>query len=420
MMIRIIKNRATTSEVDLEERATVTQELDIRSSTSLRVEKFLTNFFALIAVTVILLSLLEVASFGALRVLSKSVLERTRATRMLAAYRGQSWAPALAREEIASRERYDYQPYTIWRRHPFRGETVNIDERGLRRTYHSHCDANQYTIWMFGGSTMRGNGSPDWGTIPSQLAEFFEKAGQPVCVRNYGEGAWVSTQEVVQLMLALKSEPQRPDFVIFYDGANDTFVPYQTGRADVHMNFATIKNQFEGQRALRQGTFAYLLHTNTVQLVFSVATHLSQHAADRPVPVSDLDGLARDAVQSYLRNVDVVEGLARQYGFDYGFFWQPVLYASHKPLAGEESQILKSKTLAHLAAWCPLIYGLMQVQQRPHFYNLASAFDDTREPIFLDWCHIVMQGNRTIAERMFAVLQQHNGGERAEVKKHAS
>jgi hypothetical protein len=395
-----------------------TDSLD-QGSQRLPAQKHLLNFFATIAVTCILLVLLEILSFGALRLLSRFVFDQTKAKQILAAYRGESWAPALAREEVASRELYDYYPYIIWRRHSFRGQTVNIDEHGMRRTYYSHCDANQYTIWMFGGSTMRGNGSPDWGTIPSQLAQIFADAGQPVCVRNYGEGAWVSTQEVVQLMLALKSETRRPNYVIFYDGANDTYVPYQSGQADVHMNYTTIKNQFEAQHSLRAGSFSYLLHTNTAQLVFTLVTRISQHYTDRPIPATDLDGLARGAVQNYLGNMDVVEGLAKQYGFDYSFFWQPVLYASHKVPAGNEQQILRSKVMAHLEAWCPRVYDLMQNEHRPHFYNLSNIFDNTREPVYLDWCHIVMKGNRVIAQRMYSVLQQSHSGQE-DVKKGSS
>jgi hypothetical protein len=312
----------------------------------------------------------------------------------------------LAREEKAARQ-FAYRPYTVWRTRPFRGETVNFEADGLRRTYHSHCDAREYTIWMFGGSTMRGNGSPDWGTIPSQLAGLFEQAGQPACVRNYGEGAWVNTQEVTQLMLALKSEARKPNLVIFYDGANEAFVPYQSGSSDVHMNFDTIKNQFEGRASARRGSFAYLLHTNTAQLVFSLVIRAAQRAGDRAVPTNDPDGLARSAVNNYFANMDVVNALARQYGFDYAFFWQPVVFAGHKPLTPLEEQIRSSKKQTHLAEWCPRVYNLVAQQQRPHFYDLSSVFDNTSELLFLDWCHIIISGNHLIAQRMFEVAR-HN------------
>ena len=370
-----------------------------------RVERSLTNLFAGIALTVVLLAVVELASFVGLRILRASVFEETPGKRELAAYRGESWAPALAREEKALRDGYDYRPYTVWRSRPFHGQAVNIETDGLRRTYHSHCTGNEFTIWMFGGSTMRGNGSPDWGTIPSQLAEMFEQAGQAACVRNFGEGAWVSTQEVTELMLALKSETRKPNLVIFYDGANDTYVPYQSGKADVHMNFETIRNQFEGQRSVRSGGFDYLLKSNTVEFIFSLAAKSAQHEGDRPVPNSDLEGLAKDTVNNYFANMDAVEGLGRQYGFNYAFFWQPVVYTSHKTLSGEEQQIRQSKKLRHLASWVPQVYEDVHGHERPHFYDLTDTFDRASGNVFLDWCHVTMTGNQLIARRMFEAFR---------------
>lgn len=381
------------------------EEAVATDSRASRLQRSLTNWFFGITVTVVLLALVELASFVGMRVLRASVFEETPGKRELAAYKGQSWAPALAREEKALREGYDYKAYTVWRSHPFHGQAVNIEEDGLRRTYHSHCEANEYTIWLFGGSTMRGNGSPDWGTIPSQLAGMFENAGQPACVRNFGEGAWVSTQEVTQLMLALKSENRKPNLVIFYDGANDMYVPYQSGRADVHMNFDTIEKQFESQRSVRNGGFRYLLQTNTVQFIFSLAAKGAQHQGDRAIPNSNLEGLAKASVNNYFANMEVVEALGRQYGFHYAFFWQPVVYTSHKTLAGDEQQIRQSKKLAHLAAWVPVVYDQVRGQQRPNFYDLTNTFDQNTENVFLDWCHVTMTGNQLIATKMFAVVR---------------
>jgi hypothetical protein len=370
----------------------------------------LNNFFAMLAVTGLLLLLLEFISFVAMRALRASVFEETPGKRELAAYKGQSWAPALAREEKASRQVYDYQPYTIWRSHPYRGETVNIGDDGLRKTYNSHCETNEFTIWMFGGSTMRGNGSPDWGTIPSQLADKFEKAGQPACVVNFGEGAWVSTQEVTQLMLALKNATRKPNFVVFYDGANDTYVPYQSGKADVHMNYDTIKHQFEGQRSLRDGSFTYLLQTNTMRLILSLSARALRKTGDRPVPASDLDGLAKTTASNYFANIDVVKGLAQQYGFDYAFFWQPVLFTTHKALLGDEQLIKQSKAQANLASWTPRVYEAVRAERHPHFYDLTSTFDQSDQMLFLDWCHIAMPGNELIARRMFEVVRPNVSG----------
>ncbi len=90
-----------------------------------------------------------------------------------------------------------------------------------------------------------GRGLPDWLTIPSELALEYSNAGGPACVRNFGVLAWVSMQGVVELMLELKRAPRKPDLVVFYDGINDVFSVYQSGKIDVHQNFDHIRDVFE-------------------------------------------------------------------------------------------------------------------------------------------------------------------------------
>ena len=97
-------------------------------------------------------------------------LENVPGAAALSVYKSYSWAPTYWREEVAAFN-VSYEPYVLWKRAPYRGETVTIDEEGLRLTAHSQCTAQNYTVWLLGGSTMWGAGAPDWLTIPSLLAE---------------------------------------------------------------------------------------------------------------------------------------------------------------------------------------------------------------------------------------------------------
>jgi hypothetical protein len=101
--------------------------------------------------------------------------------------------------------------------------------------------------------------------------------------------------------------------------------------------------------------------------------------------------------------MDVVEGLGRQYGFTYPFFWQPMVYTSHKTLSGEEQQLRQSKKLHNLASWFPQVYEYVRGHERPHFYDLTDSFDSGN--VFLDWCHVTMTGNQLIARRMFEAVR---------------
>ncbi len=355
----------------------------------------------LAAITVLLLVAVETAAFLALRGSASEAPVRSSF-----AYQRYPWAETFWREYDVSRK-FAYQPYVVWRRAPYRGETITVDAEGLRRTEHSQCGAHEYRIYMFGGSTLWGTGSPDWGTIPSLLAEQYQKAGRPVCVRNYGESAWVSTQGTIKLLLELKHGERRPDLVIFYDGVNDVFTAWQAGRADVHQDFDRIKARFEPRAQGRPGTFGYLLDSNASRLLQDwLAPSAPPRTVGAGAPLGEPAELARAPVAGYLRNLDVVDALAERHGFDYVFFWQPVIFADQKPLTKEEQEIRRAKSQAWpgLEALYRSTYDLIVRESRRNLVYIADVFKGYQGNLYLDFTHISPDGNRLVAQRMYETL----------------
>jgi lysophospholipase L1-like esterase len=349
-------------------------------------------------------------------------LENAQAAAALSVYKSQPWAPTYWREEVAA-FKVLYQPYVLWKRGPYQGETVAIDEAGLRRTTHSQCAAQNYTIWIFGGSTMWGAGAPDWLTIPSLLAEQYEKSGKPVCVRNYGTTAWVNTQEIVELILELKHAPRKPDLVVFYDGANDSYSLYRTGMIDVPLNNDLIKNKLEtgdpmqtGWNHPRSSTLRsisqYLLQSKTAQTISRLGAQL-RTARSGAQPAFSRQ-LSSEQVRSqldiaYLKNMELAGALARQYGFKYAFFWQPVMLAGHKRLSAEEDTTLQ-KTVAGnggIQAAFQEMYDLAQNQSQADFFDIADVLDNRQDTIYIDFAHLSPEGNRLVAGRIYDVLHSH-------------
>src|SRR5262245_17291300 len=120
-------------------------------------------------------------------------------------YSNQAWAAQYWNEFALSRTQ-QYRPFLVWRRAPFKGNTINIDQNGVRLTPGASCAANSFKVFTFGGSTMWGTGSPDWGTIPAYLQASLEKLREgPICVVNFGESAYVLTQSVLELFTQLQS-----------------------------------------------------------------------------------------------------------------------------------------------------------------------------------------------------------------------
>jgi lysophospholipase L1-like esterase len=321
-------------------------------------------------------------------------------------YASETWTSQYRREFAAS-DRVQYKPYVLWRRAPFSGTTINLDSDGIRKTYYTSCDPNAYTIWMFGDSALWGAGSPDWETIPSFLAHDYGAAGRKLCIKNFGEKAWVSTQEIIQLILALKQTPSTPNLIIFYDGVSDSFVPYMSTVSDSHMNFEDIKRLFEQGSTAEQSGFSYLKQTNTYRVLEMLRDRFTSTAV--PPSAESHSGLAnvemaQRTLLNYQKNMDVVETLAHHFGIQCLFVWQPVLLTGSKPLSSEEKPMvqrvetqLRPGSTALLRATYELVKGI----QRPDFLYLGDVFAGSDKTMFVDYSHPGPDGNRVIAQKIF-------------------
>jgi hypothetical protein len=236
-----------------------------------------------------------------------------------------------------------------------------------------------------------------------------------VCVRNLGETAWVSSQELVQLVLALR-DGERPDLVIFYDGVNDTLAADQAGYAGPHQNLPRIAARFESER------------TPLLRFLSSLTTvRLAHHWLGLPAPdrhhrsPTEVEALAAEVVDTYLGVVEVASALAASRGFEARFFWQPYLSAGDKPLAPIEAAMLDGH-LDWAVAPDPTPYHLIDAVYRrlaevddPRVHDLSGVFDGVEEALWIDpWGHVTPRGNEIVAARMLELLAAPEAGAEAE------
>jgi lysophospholipase L1-like esterase len=380
-------------------------KMDTTISTVSRIKKIATRICIVVTIVVIQLVALEFVTFAIHRFLSSRPNTSYLASSV---YAGKDWADRHWYEMNAVE--LGYHAYVIWRLKPFSGDTINVDHNGIRLTSPNHCDTGSYTIFMFGGSTLWGSGAPDGETIPSELAKLYERDGRSVCVVNFGQSAWVSTQEVIKLILELKHNNRKPNLVVFYDGVNDTLVPYQSGRVDRHLEFNWVKSLFENERNFRNGTFRYLLKTNTAGFLRRLAVKLGMQKVDAVGSregLQDVDAMAQKTTLNYLQNIDLVQMLSEKYDFDYTFFWQPVLFVSNKVLTDEEERIRAEevRTSPGLEAFFQKTYRIIQSQNHANLYYIADAFDQYSESIYIDSHHVSTKGNIVIAQRIYDILK---------------
>jgi len=332
-------------------------------------------------------------------------------------YSSQDWAKRFWYEfRLTHTQRYS--PYIVWRRPPFKGKTIEIDQNGVRVTPGADCSAKSFKVFTFGESAMWGTGSPNWGTIPANLQKGFEKLRQgPVCVMNFAETAWVSTQDVIMLMLQLRSG-NVPDLVLSYGLSGDLGAAYETGRAGVHANLDQITARFHMRKESHslvgwlRSTHAYSLMDHLVgkltianlQQKELTPTELITYES-RGIDVAELSELI---VQDYFGNYKIVNALAQTYGFKYFFFLPPIIVVGNKPLTFEEQEMKRRMESAVAASKLTMaVYQKIERESSKYqnLYSMAHVFDAYDFLIWIDGGHVTPIGNQLIAQRMLDIIQ---------------
>jgi hypothetical protein len=328
-------------------------------------------------------------------------------------YRSQDWAEQYWREfQVTRKQRY--QPFVLWRRAPFQGATINIDQNGIRRTPRAVCGADSVKVFVLGGSTVWGTGAPDWGTIPAYLQDRLEQVHEkPTCVVNLGETAFVSTQSVLTLLRQLQLG-NVPHLVISLDGLNDVYSAYQSGRPDAHQNLDQLARRFEGgEGGSRHSLRAVLEGTNLFRVTDALVRRLTvapEETTTAPLLTYETLGVDRAALsaavtRTYLGNYEVVDALSRQYGFRYCFFWPPYISRGEKALASDE-RLIEEHVDPPLKQLYLAVFDRID-RAAAHYANLhslGSVFDGYAGSVWLDDTHVTPVGNRMVAQEIVEVL----------------
>ena len=342
-------------------------------------------------------------------------------------YSSQDWAERFWHEFRLSRKQQFY-PYVGWRRAPFKGQTIEVDQNGVRLTPGADCSAKSFKVFTFGASEMWGTGSPNWGTIPAHLQKGLEKLRQgPVCVTNFAESAYVSTQDVIMLLMQLRSG-NVPDVALFYSIPDDVYSAYQSGQPGVLENLDQLADRFEGRQEQPKFTFVdRLKSTYSYALIDQFMEKLTiANPQQKEEPTAgklvtyenmgvDVATLSELIVQNYFGNYKMVSALAHEYGFKYYFFVPPTIALSNKPLTPEEQEMKhKEEREAALHKLSVAVYHIVERESSKYqnFYSMMDVFDQYDSLMWIDSGHATPIGNQVIAERMLAVIQARSSGEK--------
>lgn len=308
--------------------------------------------------------------------------------------------------------RKHFEPYYHWRRNPYDGKFFNIDQDGVRRTLGATPRPGARKIFMLGGSTMWGTGVPDEHTLPSMVQA---SLGAGYDVRNYGETAWVSAQELNYLLYQL-ARGNVPDAVVFYDGVNDGYSGAYSPGVPRDPHNLRVANSAEKnpivelfERTKYQRLLAFFERAANQWTANPDAAGGGTAGWDRKM-AARIGRNAQGVVDMYEAHIRQVKALAREYGFKALFFWQPNLFSlTRKNLDGYEQGMIDSASPVMVASQKKVYEAARKKfsnREAENIYFLGHVFDEVTEPVYIDWHHVGRNGNRIIAELMLARLRK--------------
>ena len=292
----------------------------------------------------------------------------------------------------------EYAAYLGYRRMPnYTGEYINIDERSVRNTVNECRNSHgMLKIFVFGGSTMWGDGVTDEGTIPSLLSNELCGNNISVEVTNFGESGYVSTQEMIKLQLELRNG-NTPDIVIFYDGINDIYSALENNEAGLPRNLKNRKDDFNSRDRLNLAE-AFPLSR---KMLYRISRILNKDKNQRG---NDIDPqLINETATIYLSNVKLIKSLESEYNFKSFFYWQPSIITKTTLSEDEKTKIRKSNQPVEFI-YIPVS---REVVKSEDVRDLTDVFRDYNSSLYIDWMHISENGNEIIAKEIANDIQNY-------------
>jgi lysophospholipase L1-like esterase len=325
---------------------------------------------------------------------------------LLSAYKNEPWGDQYWKEYKSTT--FHYAPFILWNADTYHGKWINIDHDGLRKTW-TPADAKASApeeIYVLGGSAIWGIGARDDYTIPSNLSKLLNTGTQQYRISNYGIPGFTFLQEIIKLSLLLQ-KGQRPHYVIFYDGANDVYAAYQSGRVVDFLDYRETKEKIETS-PLTLGTKYLISKCRLVQAAEKMLAlvHLQANFQEGAASFTDkqLMDLANDIAENYKKSASLLHHLAKVYNFDYVLFWQPVIFTEIN-VVEEEVRLDPHCQDKKLAKLFQLVKSNLVSSAIPRWRDLSSALHQGPKPAYIDFCHLTEPGYERVSKEIDAIVK---------------
>lgn len=298
--------------------------------------------------------------------------------------------------QIRDGERVHYDPYALFL-------------EGVRPTYNNPTSGkSMMTVWLFGGSAMRGATDYDDRTIPSFLAQTWNQDEHllPATMVNLGQDGFNSILETKYLQKML-IEKTPPNVIIFFDGANDSAYFAQHRSPYAHHGYERLRGMIEDYH---RSLFGLLKPLNSA--MWSSFTHeIYDKMRQGVIRIDPGSEVLHEFVDSCEKRYDYVEKVAASFGTKFLLIWQPCWWAETLPVAPEvrarETVIMTKKSA--LRDNFVLVYNSLvsRLQNKPYFINFRNVLCSRTAPEYQpDGIHLQDLGRKIVAQHIGQVLKE--------------
>ena len=293
-----------------------------------------------------------------------------------------------------------YDPYTLF-----------VSERSPRPTLNNPPapDRQKYRlIWLFGGSTMNGADVADDKTIPSFLARDLNQVEPrlPAYLINFGEPSFNSLMETKYLEKAMIEQPQQPDLIIFYDGANDCTYFAQNRTPYAHLGYRRLKGLIE---SYHHSYFGFLKPFYAAMYA-SFTNELYDKIRQGVIPLKADDPQLLKFVDSVEKRYDYINKVTQGCGIRFVLFWQPYWWVETGPVSPAVKQKEEVDLPKHLALrhnFEVIDRALVdRLKNKPYFIDYRNVLCGRTHPAYQDdGIHLLDIGNEMVARQMARYLK---------------
>jgi hypothetical protein len=287
-----------------------------------------------------------------------------------------------------------YQDYTIWRRAPFKGETITINEQG-HRVHGINTNQGASQTWFFGGSSMWGYGVNDENTIPA----IFEQLTNAKA-KNFGEVGYTAHQSLNSLEREAVAQPW-PNNVIFYDGVNDVL-----HKCREENNYFSSAQEYIIKMRLEEDKSTLLSSNENV--VFSLKRPFEPiiMVFRRLMSSSDMNEVKYDGDADPKKRRQIAEAMYNDWlaakmfteagGARFYAVLQPVAFIG-SPNADYLPEVNNLKSLKHQYEILYQEFRRVLSEKRFEYLDLTGLFNDGND-YYIDFCHLNPEGNKLVAQ----------------------